>query len=354
MQPIHDLLNIKIAGNSLQEWVLALVVFAITFTVLPLLKRYLLRLTRKPSHTQEFGAVELLLRLIPRTSYLFIAVLALNAAERFLDFPHRIEEILKVLVLIGIWFQVGLWSMTTVDFWLERQQRARGERDAAFVNSLGIVNFTARVLIWSLAILLVLDNLGVNITTLVAGLGVGGIAVALAVQTMLGDLLASLSIALDKPFSVGDALTIDNINGTVEQIGVRTTRLRSVDGEQIIMSNADLIKSRVRNFGRMGERRGIITLALSYDMPIEKLRRVSAIVEAAIKAQQKVRFERCYFKEIGSSAFNFEASFFITDGVFNTLVAAQQDINFRIVEGFAREDIELSAPLQAVHLKRAQ
>jgi small-conductance mechanosensitive channel len=166
-------------------------------------------------------------------------------------------------------------------------------------------------------------------------------------------LLASLSIAFDKPFAVGDALTVDNINGTVEQIGVRTTRLRSVDGEQVILSNADLIKSRVRNFGRMGERRGVIALAISYDTPVDKLRKVNSIVEQAVKSQQKARFERCYFKEIGTTAFNFEAVYFVIDGNFATLASAQQEINFRIVEEFAKEDIELSAPLQAVHLKHA-
>jgi small-conductance mechanosensitive channel len=351
MQPINELLDIKVAGNTVQAWGLAVLAFLITFTVLPLLKSYLLRLARRPSHMQEFNTVQLALRLIPRTSRLFMWALALNAAERFLDFPHRVDEVLKVLGLLGIWFQVGLWAMTAVDFFLERKERARGDRDHGFASSFGIINFLSRVLIWSFAILLALDNLGINVTALVAGLGVGGVAIALAVQTILGDLFASLSIALDKPFAIGDALTIDNINGKVEQIGVQTTRLRSVDGEQIIMSNADLIKSRVRNFGRMGERRGVVTLAISYDVPVEKLRRIGAIVEEAIKGQQKTRFERCYFKEIGATAFNFEASFFIIDGDFNTLVAAQQEINFRIVDAFAKEGIELSAPLQAVRLK---
>src|SRR3984957_2847632 len=127
--------------------------------------------------------------------------------------------------------------------------------DRVFAGSLDIISFVARILIWSLLILVALDNLGVNITALLAGLGVGGVAVALALQNVLGDLFASLSIALDKPFVVGDRLMVDAFAGVVEHIGIKTTRLRSDSGEQIILSNADILKSRVRNYGRMAEQR---------------------------------------------------------------------------------------------------
>ncbi|HYM33963.1 MAG TPA: mechanosensitive ion channel family protein [Steroidobacteraceae bacterium] len=350
MQSIRELLNIAIFDNTLEAWGLAVLAFLITFTVLPLLKRYLLRLARRQSQGRNFSAVQLSLRLIPRTSRLFMWVLALFAAEQFLKLSRPVEQALKILVLLGVCFQIGLWAMTAVEFFLERKQRERGERDSGFVSSFGIINFVARALIWSVVSLLALDNLGVNITALVAGLGVGGIAIALAVQTMLGDLLASLSIALDKPFAVGDDLMLDNIQGKVEQIGIRSTRLRSVNGEQIIVSNADLAKGRVRNFGRMEERRGVIALAISHDTSPEKLRKVNAIVEQAIHAQRKIRLERCYFKEIGATAFNFEATIFAVDGSFDTLSIAQQNINFQVIEAFATEKIELAAPLQAVRL----
>jgi small-conductance mechanosensitive channel len=298
--------------------------------------------------------VQLSLRLIPRTSRLFMWVVAINVAERFLDFPARIEHGLHILILVGIWFQVGLWGVTAIEYILERQQRRRDGTDSGFASSVGIIRFLANVVIWALVSLLALDNLGVNITALIAGLGITGIAIALAVQTLLGDLLASMSIALDKPFSVGDALNIDNLNGKVEQIGIRSTRLRSVDGEQIIISNADLLKSRVRNFGRMGERRGVINLALNNGTPVDKVRRVDSIVEAAIKAQKNVRLERCYFKEISPTSFNFEAVYFVTDGNFDTLAKSQQNINLSILESFENEGIEFAAQPQMVKLVSAE
>jgi small-conductance mechanosensitive channel len=350
MQWLQELTKTEFAGNPLSHWALAVAAVLITFTVLPLLKGYLVRVANRHPHASELVFVQLLLRLIPRTSRLFMWVVAINLGERFLALPERIENGLHILVLVGIWFQVGLWGVTAVEYLLERQQRRRGGADSGFVSSLGIISFLANVVIWAFVSLLALDNLGVNITALVAGLGIGGIAIALAVQTVLSDLLASLSITLDKPFAVGDALSVDNLNGKVEQIGIRSTRLRSVDGEQIILSNADLLKSRVRNFGRMGERRGVIHLAISNTTPVEKVRRVDGIVEAEIKAQKNVRLERCYFKEIGAASFNFEAVYFVTDGNFDTLANSQQDVNLKILEAFEREGIEFSAPTQTIRV----
>jgi small-conductance mechanosensitive channel len=347
MKSFQEILDVKIFGNPLLDWGIALVAFLVTFTVLPLLKSYLLRLARRPAHPSEYGVVQLLLRLVPRTSKLFMLVVAVNVAERFLDFPKRVDNVLHIMILVGIWFQIGLWAMTTVEFLLERHRRERGA-DSGFASSLGIINFLAAALIWSLVILLTLDNLGINITALVAGLGIGGVAIALAVQTVLGDLLASLSITLDKPFAVGDGLNIDGLGGTVEQIGIRSTRLRSADGEQIILSNADMLKSRVKNYGRMRERRGVINLSLSQSTPIEKVRNVNGIIETAIKAQKNVRFERVYFKEISPTAFVFEATYFVVNADFNNLVAAQQDINFKILEAFAKEDIDFAPPTPTV------
>ena len=157
--------------------------------------------------------------------------------------------------MFGIWLQVGLWATTALRFFLERRQQRAGLNDAAAASTVNVLMFVGQILIWAVFVLLALDNLGVNITALVAGLGVGGIAIALAVQTILGDVFGSLSIAFDKPFVVGDMLRIDDIEGTVEHIGIKSTRLRSITGEQVILANADVLKARVRNLGRMPERR---------------------------------------------------------------------------------------------------
>jgi small-conductance mechanosensitive channel len=343
MDSLEDLLHTKFYGNTTAEWGLAIAAFLVTFTVLPLLKTYLLRVAKKHPHASELIVVQVMLRLIPRTSRIFVLVVALNLAMRFVDFASKVERALEFLIQVGLWFQIGLWAITIVEYLLDRRQQTHREQDPGFISSLGVINFIVRAVIWAVVVLLALDNLGVNITALVAGLGIGGIAIALAVQTVLSDLFASLSITFDKPFAVGDALSVDNISGKVENIGIRSTRLRSVDGEQIIISNTDLLKSRVRNFGRMGERRGIASIGVIYGTPAEKVRKAGAIIESAIKAQKNLRLERCYLKELATDAIKFEATFFSQTGDYDAFVAAQQDINYRIIAEFEREGIEFAS-----------
>jgi len=174
--------------------------------------------------------------------------------------------------------------------------------------------------------------------------------VALALQNVLGDLFASLSIALDKPFSVGDSLVIDTFNGNVERIGIKTTRLRSVTGEQIILSNADILKSRVRNFSRTSEQRALATLRVTYDTPAEKLREIPKLLEKIVREQANARFERCHLTALGESAVQFELSYFVQQPNLNPLNDLQQAVNFRIIEEFRHAGVEFAYTTQRVLL----
>jgi small-conductance mechanosensitive channel len=195
-------------------------------------------------------------------------MLALWFASTLLYLPNRIDRIIYIVIVFSFWFQVGLWGMAAVRYAIERRgRRAGASTTPAQSGSIDIIVFIAGLTIWTMAFLLALDNLGVQIKPLLTGLGIGGVAVALAVQSVLGDVLASMSIALDKPFGIGDSLAVDDIQGTVEHIGVKSTRLRSISGEQIILANADVLKARVRNYGRMRERRSAFRLNVTYDTP---------------------------------------------------------------------------------------
>lgn len=352
MPDLIEFLKFPVLGNPVSAWLLALGAFLVTFTVLPLVRSYVARRARSSEGTPHSVVVELVLRLIPRTSRLFLWIVAVKAAETFLILPANAHRALTILVLVVVWIQIGLWAMAAVGYLLERQQRRRGDQDTGFISSLAVINFIAGLGIWALVALLALDNLGVNITALVAGLGIGGIAIALAVQTILGDLLASLSITLDKPFTVGDNIVVDDCSGKVEHIGIKSTRIRSINGEQIILSNADLLKSRLRNFGRMDERRGVLLVGITYDTPREKVQRVAGIVEAAIRAQPGVRFERCHFKDFGAYSLNFEAVFFALKPRLDALLDAQHEINLRLLEAFAAEAIEFAYPTQKLLLAK--
>jgi small-conductance mechanosensitive channel len=199
-------------------------------------------------------------------------------------------------------------------------------------------------------LLIALDNLGVNVSALIAGLGVGGIAVALAMQNILGDLFASFSIVLDKPFVIGDFIIVDNFLGTIEHIGLKTTRVRSLSGEQLIFSNTDLLKTRIRNYKRMYERRIVFSIGVVYQTSHEKLTKIPKIIKNIINKQEQTRFDRAHFKEYGPYSLNFEIVYWIEIPDYNIYMEIQQAINLEIFKQFEKEDIEFVYPSQSIYI----
>ena len=349
----RDIWDIQFLNNSVAAWAIALAAFLFTFTVLPLIRRIIAARRRK---WQEVGqvhplAVELTALLIARTSRIFLWIVALWFASTLLYLPNRADRIIYVVTVFSFWFQVGLWGMAAVRYAIER----RGRRAGAVVTpgvqsgSIDIIVFIAGLTIWTLALLLALDNLGVQIKPLLTGLGIGGVAVALAVQSVLGDVLASMSIALDKPFGIGASLAVDDIQGTVEHIGVKSTRLRSISGEQIILANADVLKARVRNYGRMRERRSAFRLNVTYDTPPEKLRAIPAAVRAVIETQPQSRYDRCHFLAFGDWSLQFEVVYYVTVSDYKTYADLQQAINLGILERFAALGVEIAFVSHSLH-----
>jgi small-conductance mechanosensitive channel len=295
--------------------------------------------------------LRLLAYLVGNTTQLFFIAVSLYAALQVLNLPEKFERGGARAVSLLILLQLGLWAGRALRFYLEKKEAERGA-DRAFAGSLDIVKFIARVLIWSLLILVALENFGVNITALLAGLGVGGVAVALALQNVLGDLFASLSIALDKPFMIGDSLTIDTFVGRVEHIGIKTTRLRSESGEQIILANADIVKSRVRNYGAQSEQRVLTVIRAAYDTPAEKLKALPKLLENIVREQSVVRFERCHLRTLGESAFIYELSFFVQQPAVNSVLDIQQAVNFRIIDELRARGIDFAYPTQQLLVER--
>lgn len=338
-------------GNEMRSWAFALATFLITLTVLPILKK---AISARRRHWEEkapiVGAVRaqhaLLLPalLVDRTSRLFLWAVAVYLASRDLTFATRVERILTIGIVLIFWAQVGVWAMASVRYAIDLRRKTSAGLDALLTSSIDVILFAAGLLIWAMVLLLALDNLGVQIKPLLAGLGIGGIAVALAVQTVLSDLLASMSIALDKPFAIGDFLSVGECQGTVEHIGVKSTRLRSLSGEQIIMGNTDILKSRVRNYGRMRERRAVFTFGVSYETEPAALAAIPAMVREIIEATPDTRFDRCHFLTYGAATLQFEVVFYCTKPEFNTYADAQQKINIAIYERMRAMNVSLTPP----------
>lgn len=335
--------------NTLGDWFAAALVFLLTFTVLPLVRGYLRSRRSHYANRVLPPPVALLAYLLERTSHIVQWIVALYIADRILALPARLDRGLEIAIIVGCWLQAGIWAGAAARFGLQRQQARAG--DPALGGSIDIVLFAIRLIIWIVVALLALENLGINVGPLVAGLGVGGIAIALAVQTILGDLFASLSIALDKPFTIGDTLRIDAFEGAVEQIGIKSTRLRSVTGEQIIISNADLLKSRVRNLGRASEWRALFTLALAYDTPTALIGQVPDLVAAAVATYKGTRFVYCLLKQLGDSALMFEVCFFVENAPGRDLGRATDQVNREILRCFSQAGIGFATPARTVWLR---
>ncbi len=345
---IQDLFEKGFYGNSVEAWLIALGISGAVWLALLLARRiasgYVQRLVQKTTVAWD----DVLASIIPKTHSLFLLTLATLAGSRPLVLPERMDHLVKQTVVVVGLIQIGLWATCVVAFLVRTHRERKLKEDPAGVTTIGALGLLARVLVWVLVALLVLANAGVEIGPLIAGLGVGGIAIALAVQTVLKDLLASLSIMLDKPFLVGDSLMVGDLMGSVEHIGLKTTRLRSVSGEQLVFANNDLIESRIRNFGRMRERRVLFALGVTYQTPREKLVKIPGLIRAAIEAQPQTRFDRSHFKEYGSSSLNFETVYYVGIPDFNTCMDIQQAINLHIHEAFEKQGIEFAYPTQTL------
>lgn len=346
MSEVETLLETTYFNNTVWQWALAAGIVVVVFFVTLIIRRIIRSNYARMAATSQTEFLELPLKVASHTTVLFLLITSLFAGLQSLSLPNKPDKLLLTIMTIAAFWQVGVWVSSALATWLERKQRQALEHDRAAAGSFGIIAFVARALIWALVLLLTLDNLGIDITALVAGLGIGGIAVALAVQNVLGDLFASLSITLDRPFVVGDAVAVGDFNGTVEQIGIKSVRLRSVNGEQIVMSNADMLSSRLRNYGRMRERRSIFTINLALDSAPEKLQNVPAGLRAIIEAEQNVRFDRSHFARIGAGSLEFESVYIVTTADYVRYMDIQQSINLKIIQLLAREGLELAVPVQ--------
>jgi len=354
MPALNDLTSLPLFSNSPIQWLIACAVGAGMMMLLLTSRRVVRSYHKRLRETERQELLEIPLQVLSRTTLPFFVVLSLFLALRTLTTSPQLDRAINSAITIALFWQTGVWAVAAVSAWLERKKRAALASDRAMVGSLGIIGFIGTVIIWAMVALLTLDNLGINITALVAGLGIGGIAVALAVQNILGDLFASLSIALDRPFVVGDFLIIDDFLGSVEHIGIKSTRLRSLSGEQIVMSNADLLKSRVRNYGRMAERRVVFANSVSLETPIESVERIPALIRDIVESQPNTRFDRSHFAKYGAGSMDFETVYYVLSPDYNKYMDTQQAINVRIHREFAKLGVKFGYPAQKLFIAQAE
>ena len=344
-------MNSVFLGNPLGDWMVALVAAAVVAAGLDAVKAILLRrlsafVARNPDDPRVAGA---LVAALSRTRLAVLVLVGLYAGASLLVLPERAQLVLSRVAIAAVLVQCAIWGDHAVRAWLAGT-RARQAEDPDRVTSSAAIAFLLRVALWAIVGLMILDNLGVNITTLVASLGIGGIAIALAVQSILGDLFASLSIVLDKPFVVGDFIIVDTMLGTVEKIGLKTTRVRSLGGEQIVFSNNDLLKSRIQNLRRMEARRVVFRFDVTYATPEAVLRELPALVESIVTDQPQTRFDRAHLQSLAAPGYTFETVYYVDSADYRVFMDTQQEIYLRIVAMLEERDVRLALPAQAIHL----
>ena len=296
---------------------------------------------------------DVLLDLFRRMNLALILFPAVWLGARALVLPKELTSLISTFARLSLIAQAALWSAAILDFFLRRYHRRRAETDPAAVTTIRAFRFAAVFAVWCIAVLVALDNLGIDVTTLITGLGIGGVAIALATQNILGDLFASLSIVLDKPFVVGDFIRTGDDLGMVEQIGLKTTRVRSLSGELLVFSNSDLLQSRIRNYKRMEERRVLFRIGVVYQTTPTQLRRIPPMVREIIERQSPTRFDRAHFAAFGDSSYDFEFVYYVASPDYNAYMDIQQAINLAIVDDFAAERIEFAYPTRTLYLEPA-
>lgn len=338
-----------ILGNTIRNWFIAGATTIAVGLLLYALKHFVGRrlsaiAERTPNHIDDIAA-----KLVRKTRWYFILTQAVRAGSVILALPTGLERGIRHAAAVALLLQLAVWGNTIIGFWIETWARRRGGTDATGASTLGAIGVLARGVMWVVIAILALRNVfGYDITALLTGLGIGGIAIALAVQNVLGDLFAALSIVLDRPFEVGDSIAVDTFTGTVEHIGLKTTRIRATTGEQVIFSNADLLKSRVRNLKRLRERLALLRLGVTYDTPPELVAEIPGLLRTAVEAQPDARFDRAHFVGFAESSLNFELAYTVRDPDYLAFMNTQQGVNLHVLRLFNERGVHFAFPTRTV------
>lgn len=344
-----EILDKIILGNSLNAWLLGLGTALGAFLLFLLIRRiFTLRLKALVRKTAT-GLDDFLIPLLEQTRWFSLLALAVWIGAQFLQLPEEIQLWFSRVIQIILVLQLGFWGSGLISYYISRKIALKIEEDhgddATTLDAMGLL---AKIALWVILALIILDNLDIEISSLVASLGIGGIAVALAVQNILSDLFASLSITLDKPFSRGDFIVVDEFEGDVEDIGLKSTRIRSLSGEELVFSNMDLLNSRIRNYKKMEERRISFTIGVEYGTAAEKLERIPGLIEEIITPIPDLRFERAHFKSLGAYSLDFTIVYYVLVPEYAVYLDIQQRINLALYRRFEAEGIAFAFPTQTV------
>ena len=338
-------------GNSVFDYVAALLIFAGVIFVLKWIQWIVLRSVRGVTKRTKTELDDALVEVVNTIKPPFYTFISFYVTLRYLAVSGAAKRIVDVILLVWLVYQVVVAFRIFIEYYVQKRMARTDDKRSQSV--IQIIHSLVSIILWAMAGLFILSNLGVNITSLVAGLGIGGIAVALAAQNILGDLFSSLAIYFDKPFVPGDFVVVGDYRGTVQSIGIKTTRIKSVDGEEIVVPNKEMTSNTLKNFGRMTERRVKFAFGVTYETPMTKMKKVAGIVKKAVRAQEKTKFDRVHFNDFGDSALQFEVVYFMQTKEYDEYMDVHQQVLLTIKERFEEEGIEMAYPTRTVYVKQS-
>ena len=355
----HELLAVQDQGIYVRDVVTGLGVFLLVLTVVSLLKsilrrKVLPRLAVAGRGQERKTSSAVVSALIRNTNHLFVLIVAFYLAMTVSGLGQgKLQHWLGIVLIVALYLQMGLWANAGVVDFFQRKRSRKEREDPSAVTGYGLLLFFLRAGIWIVVLVSLMAYFQYPVAGLIGALGVGGIAVAFAVQNILGDVFSSLAIILDKPFRVGDFIVAGETIGVIEHIGVKTTRIRSLSGELVVMSNTDLLGSCIHNYKHMRERRVVFKLGVTYQTPPQKLERIPRMIEEIIGQQASARFDRAHFAEYGDFSLNFEIVYYVIGADFTLYMDTQQAINLAIYRGFQELDVEFAYPTQQLFISQA-
>ena len=350
---MKELLSKEYLNNTLAKYMWALGLLLVGFFLVTILKfviqKKMKQRMEKEEQIYDNSIPDRVMKYLPPLMYIGILYLSLH----LLIIPASVQRILDIGLLALGMIYFALLLTTMIEYSIQKYEM-KFQSDANKQSAIHWINKLAKAIIWAITLILFIQNMGIDISALVAGLGIGGIAVAFAAQAILEDVFSYFTIFFDRPFEIGDFIITGEHKGTVEYIGVRTTRLRSLGGEQLVFPNKDLTKARIQNYKEMEQRRVLFSIGVTYDTPLNKLKAIPEAIQKIVEEVPDTRFDRAHFYSYGGSSLNFEIVYYVLNSDYNIYMDIQQQINFSIKENFDRLGIEFAYPTQTVYLQGSE
>lgn len=342
-------INSNFLDIPLISWITACGVAVVAYFVMHALIGFFKRKLVADNEPDTVATSQLVPQILGSTSNITLIITSVLIGVAVLDLPARWSDRVNHLWFLAFGLQLALWINKTIKV-LSKRYFTSVATDGVPVSRVShtIIVWALQFVLWVVFLLAMLSNVGINVSAFIASLGIGGIAIALAVQNVLGDLFASLAIAVDKPFEVGDAININGITGTVEHVGLKTTRLRADSGEQIVIANADLLKNTIRNYKRMKDRRVQLSVKVASDTPPDVVEHVPPMLQKIVEEQPEVRFDRAHLKLFDRNSIEFEVIYFVLKPDYGLYMDTQQAVNLKIMKELLQRDISFSDPVQKV------